>query len=230
MKRITFGALLLLTAAALAGVLGPASASADEPAASTDSVSVSGTGSVSAVPDRASISAGVETHGATARAALDANSAAMREVIDALRDAGGKDVTTQTVSLSPKSDDQGRPGGFVASNVVSAETTLDGAGALIDAAVAAGANTVWGPSLSRSDTERLYRRALELAVADAKAKADVLAAATGRAVGRVVSIVEGGATPLPLVDRAAGAAESSVPIVSGPQDTTATVSVTYELR
>ncbi|MDH4176336.1 MAG: SIMPL domain-containing protein [Thermoleophilia bacterium] len=231
MKRIVIAALLLLAAAAFAGVLGPQGASAEEPAvATTDTVSVSGTGSVSAVPDTAQVSAGVETRAATARAALDANSTAMRKVIDALRAAGGKDVTTQVVSLSPRMDDQGRPDGFVATNVVTAETSLDDVGALIDAAVTAGANTIWGPSLSRSDQEQLYRQALEKAVADAKRKADVLAAATGRSVGRVVSIVEGGATPGPLFDRVAGAAESSVPVVSGPQDTTATVSVTYELR
>jgi uncharacterized protein YggE len=230
MKRIAFVALLLLAAAAFAGVLGPQGASADEPATTVDTVSVSGSGSVSAVPDLASISAGVETRGASARAALDANSAAMRQVIEALRDAGGTDITTQAVSLSPRHNDQGRPDGFVASNIASAETSLDGAGALIDAAVAAGANTVWGPTLSRRDAEKLYRQALERAVADAKAKADVLAGATGRSVGRVVSLTESGASPGPLFDRAAGAAESSVPVVSGQQDTTATVGVTYELR
>jgi len=230
MKRIVIAALLLLAAAAFAGALGPQGAGAEEAAPTTDTVSVAGTGSVAAVPDTAEISAGVETRGATARAALDANSAAMRKVIDALRAAGGKDVSTQTVSLSPRTDEEGRADGFTASNTVSANTSLDNAGALIDAAVTAGANTVWGPSLSRSDVEKLYRQALEKAVTDAKAKADVLAGATGRTVGRVVSIVEGGATPGPLYDKLGAAAESSVPIVSGPQDTTATVSVTYELR
>ena len=101
---------------------------------------------------------------------------------------------------------------------------------MIDAAVDAGANTVWGPTLSRSDADRLYRDALVKAVADAKTRADTLAAAAGRTVGRVVSIVEGGAAPGPLQDRAVGAVESSVPVVSGPQEITAVVSVTYELR
>lgn len=230
MKRIAIAALLLLCSAALAGVLRPEGAGAEEPATTTDTVSVSGTGSTSAVPDTAMISAGVETRGPTAQQALDTNSTTMRAVIDALRAAGGRNVTTQVVSLSPRSDEQGRPDGFVASNVVSAETSLGGVGALIDAAVDAGANTVWGPTLSRSDADRLYRDALVKAVADAKTRADTLAAAAGRTVGRVVSIVEGGAAPGPLQDRAVGAVESSVPVVSGPQEITAVVSVTYELR
>ena len=168
MKRIALVAGLVLVVAALAGVLRPEGASAVDPSPATDSVSVTGTGVVAAVPDRAEISAGVETRAATARAALQANATAMEKVLAALEARGGKDVTTQTVSLSTSVDDQGQPNGFVASNVASAETTLAGAGALIDAAVAAGANTVYGPSLSRSDADALYDQALEKAVADAR--------------------------------------------------------------
>ena len=161
MKRIALVAGLLLTAVALAGVLRPEGAAAVEAPDGVDTVTVSGTGVVTAVPDRAQISAGVESRAPTARAALAANATAMRKVLDALRASGGKELTTQTVSLSTAFDQNGKPDGFVASNIASAETSLAGAGALIDAAVAAGANTVNGPSLSRSDAEDLYRQALE---------------------------------------------------------------------
>jgi uncharacterized protein YggE len=229
MKRIALAAGLLLAAAALAGALRPEGASAVDPPAAVDTVTVSGTGSVTAVPDRAEVSAGVETRAATARAALSANGGAMQKVLDALRARGGKDVTTQTVSLSTAFDDNGQPNGFVASNVASAETTLAGAGALIDAAVAAGANTIYGPSLSRSDAEALYRQALEKAVSDAEGRAAILAKAAGRGLGRVTAMTEGGTPEAPMYARSA-AAEDSTPVVSGPQETTATVSVTYELR
>ncbi len=232
MKRIALVALLLLAAAALSGVFRPTGASAeDPPAQAPDTVSVSGVGVVKAVPDRAEVSAGVETRAPTASAAMSSNAAAMEKVIAALRDAGGKDITTQTVSLSPTTDDTGKPNGFVASNTASAETSLAGAGALVDAAVDAGANTVWGPTLSRSDADELYRRALAGAVDDAKKRAEVLAAAAGREIGRVVGIVEQGAElPSPFFAKAEAASDASTPIVAGPQDTTATVSVTYELR
>src|SRR5262245_61366688 len=163
MKRIALAAVLLLAAAALAGVLRPEGAQAVDPAPPTDTVSVTGTGVVTAVPDRAQISAGVESRAQTARAALAANATAMRKVLDALRARGGRDVTTQTVSLQTAFDDQGQPNGFVATNVAAATTTLDAAGALIDVAVDAGANTIYGPSLERSDAEKLYREALEQA-------------------------------------------------------------------
>ena len=114
--------------------------------------------------------------------------------------------------------------------VASAETSLDGAGALIDAAVAAGANTIYGPSLSRSDADALYRQALSKAVDDAKGRAELLAKAAGRSLGRVTAIAESGsAAPVPYAAKAS-AAQDSTPVVSGPQETTASVTVTYELR
>lgn len=229
MKRIALAAGALLVMAALAGVLRPDGAGAQDPAPTRDTVSVTGTGVVEAVPDRAQISAGVETRAATASAALAANGTAMRKVIDALRSAGGTDVTTLTVSLSPAFDPNGQPNGFVASNIASAETTLDEAGALIDAAVAAGATTVEGPSLSRSDADALYRQALAKAVADAERRAGVLAKAAGCELGAVTAISESGAVPVPIAAKAS-AAPDSTPVVSGAQETTASVSVTYELR
>jgi uncharacterized protein YggE len=229
MKRIAFAAGLVLVAAALAGVLRPEGASAVDPVPATDSVTVTGTGVAAAVPDRAQISAGGESRAATARAALQANATAMQKVLDVLESRGGKTVTTQTVSLSTAFDEQGRRSGFVATNVASAEATLAGAGALIDAAVAAGANTISGPTLSRTDVDALYNQALAAAVDDAAERASVLAQAAGRSLGRVIGITEAGSAPVSFAAKAS-AAQDSTPVVSGPQETTATVSVTYELR
>ena len=166
----------------------------------------------------------------SARAALQANATAMEKVIAALEARGGANVTTQSVSLSSSYDDQGRPNGFVAGNVASAETSLSGAGALIDAAVSAGANTISGPSLSRSDADALYRRALERAVADARERAALLARAAGRSLGGVTAIVETGASETPLYAKAEAARDASTPVVSGTQEMVATVGVTYALR
>lgn len=230
MKRIALLAAGLVVAAALAGVLRPEGASAVEGTPALDTVTVTGVGVVLTVPDRAQISAGVETRAPTAKAALATNAAAMQKVIDALRAAGGKDVTTQTVSLSTAFDSQGQPDGYAASNIASATTTLANAGALIDAAVAAGATTVYGPTLSRSDADALYKQALTKAVDDAKDRSTVLAKAAGRELGRVTSIVEGGSVaPGPFYAKAEAASDGT-PVVSGPQETSATVSVTFELK
>ena len=229
MKKIAVVLGLLVAAAAAVAVLQPSGAGAVDPPATTDSVTVSGEGVVLAVPDRAEISAGVETRAQTAKAALQANATAMERVLQALRAAGGTDVTTQTVSLSTSFDNQGAQNGFVASNIASATVAFDKAGSLIDAAVAAGANTVYGPSPSRSDADALYRQALAKAVADAAQRAGVLARAAGRELGRVTSISEPGAAPVPIFAKPA-ASDAATPVESGPQETTASVNVTYELR
>jgi uncharacterized protein len=229
MKKIAVVLGLLVAAAAAVAVLQPSGAGAVDPSATTDSVTVSGEGVVLAVPDRAEISAGVETRAQTAKAALRANATAMERVLQALRAGGGTDVTTQTVSLSTSFDNQGAQNGFVASNIASATVAFDKAGSLIDAAVAAGANTVYGPSPSRSDADALYRQALAKAVADAAQRAGVLARAAGRELGRVTSISEPGAAPVPIFAKPA-ASDAATPVESGPQETTASVNVTYELR
>jgi uncharacterized protein YggE len=230
MKRIAIVAALLLVAAGLAGVLLPEGAVAvDDPSSNRDTVTVSGTGVVRSVPDRASISAGVETRAATAEAALAANARAMEKVLAALRDAGGKDVTTSSVSLSPRQTPDGAVEGYVATNIATAVFPLATVGAAIDAAVAAGANTVYGPSFTFSDQEALYRTALQRAVDNAKTHAETLVAAAGRTLGPVISITEASSGPVPIFAKA-GAVADSTPVVSGEQETSASVSITYELR
>jgi uncharacterized protein YggE len=221
--------LLLLVAAALVGVLRPEGAAAvDAPGDRT--VTVIGSGTVAAVPDRAQLSFGVESQAATARGALAANAAEMRRLIEALERAGARNVSTQYVSVAPRyRDGEMVIVGYTASNSVSATIGVDRAGALIDAGAEAGANQVNGPTMSRSDAEQLYRDALKAAVEDARGRAAVLAAAAGASVGRVVSMVEGGAdAPVPLASKVAF--DMSTPIEPGSQETTATVSVTFALR
>ena len=231
MKRLLLTVPALLAVAALAGAVGPPDfAGAQEPAATEDTVTVSGVGSVEAVPNEAQMSFGVETRRPTAQAALAANAEAMRKVIAALREAGAREIQTQWVSVYPVTREEGVIDGYSASNSVSATIDVDRAGALIDAGVEAGANQVSGPGMSRSDADHLYREALSKAVADARARAEILAKAAGRTLGEITSIVEGGATPVPYYDRAAGAAEAATPIVPGQQETTATISVTFALR
>ena len=81
----------------------------------------------------------------------------MNEVVAALKQAGGKELQTQQVSLYPQTERPGDVTGYAAQNSVSAKAKIAGAGALIDAAVGAGANTVDGPTLDVSDQDALYR-------------------------------------------------------------------------
>ena len=230
MKRIALAASLLLAAAALAGVARPEGAHAvDGAVPSTDSITVTGNGSVVAVPTIAVLSLGVDTRAASAKAALSANAREMRQVIDAVKAAGGREVRTQSVSLSQVLGQNGEPAGFAASNVVSATVDVGRAGAVIDAAVDAGANQVNGPTLSAADVGKLYRQALKAAVADARLSAETLAAAAGRPLGKVTSVVEsGGTAPIPMFEKAA-VSDAGTPIEAGTQQTTASVTVTFAL-
>ena len=155
---LTLAATALLAAVALAGIGRPDSARGD--VGSTDTVTTTGHGIVTVVPDQASVVAGVHSQGASAAEALARNAKLMNAVIDALKAAGGSALQTQQVSLYPQTNSRNEVTGYVADNSVSAKTRIAGAGALIDAAVAAGANTVSGPSLSVSDSDALYRDAL----------------------------------------------------------------------
>jgi uncharacterized protein len=231
MKRIALAALavvLVLAAGAVALRAESAGAAAADPAGT---LSVQGTATVSTIPDRAQISFGVESQAATARAALAANATEMRRVIAALKSAGAADIRTQSVWLSSRYGNDNVVVGYVAQNTVSATVEdVARAGATIDAAVEAGANQIYGPSLSTTDQAELYRQALKAAVADARARAEALALAAGATIGRATQIAESGATPGPLPYAAAEkAAADSTPIEGGKQEVSATVTVTFAL-
>ena len=231
MKRLLLAVAAGLTVVALAGAVGlPDLAGAQDAAPADDTLTVSGVGIVKAVPDEAQMSFGVETRRPTAQAAVAANADAMRKVINALRQAGAREIATQWVSVYPFTRQDGTIEGYSASNSVSAVSDVDDAPGLIDAAAEAGANQVSGPGLSSSNAEALYRLALAKAVADARLRAEVLAKAAGRSLGEITTIVEGGAQPTPLYREAALDSAVSTPIVPGQQETSASISVTFSLR
>jgi uncharacterized protein len=206
------------------------SARSDTPTA--HQITVQGLGSVEVVPDKVAFSFGVQTSAKTAAAALSANGDGAQKVIAALKQAGiaDKDIRTQQVSLSQRLSDDGQTVlGYNASSSVSATLpSIAKAGEVIDAAVAAGADSVDGPSLTVSNQQTLERKALAAAVADARARAEALATAAGVTLGSIVAITEGGASaPVPFAQKADLAASSSVPIEPGTQEVQDSVSVTF---
>jgi uncharacterized protein YggE len=231
--RLVLAGAAIATVVAFAGVGLPSGASGDTPATPDRSITVSGQGSVEAVPNQTAFTFGVTTRGKAAAQALQANSVDMAKVIAALKGAGVKaaDLRTSYVSLSPVTSEDGQTiTGYSASNSVSA--TIDGiarAGEIVDVAVAAGANTVDGPALSIDDQDALYRSALKAAVADARKKADTLAEASGLQVGAVRSVIEGSSAPSPVPYTDAKAPAASTPIEPGMQEVMATVTVVFDV-
>ena len=156
-------------------------------------------------------------------------------MIEALREAGVelRDIRTQQISVHSRYSEDGRTVvGYTATNTVQADIDeLARAGAVLDAAAAAGANQVSGPSLSRSDRDELSREALRKAVADARAKAEVLADAAGVTLGAAVSVVEGASSepPAPYYQHAAMDAAAATPVQPGTERIEASVTVTFAL-
>jgi uncharacterized protein YggE len=198
-------------------------------------ITVTGMGTAQAVPDVADWSFGVQADADTASEALEKAANATRKIVDALRNAGiaKEDLRTEQVSLYPRTSDDGLSViGYSASSSVHATVRDIGkAGSVVDAAVQAGANQVYGPSLRVSDNTAQYRAAAEAAMDDARARAQALAAKAGVTLGGPVAIVEsGGGYPVPMYDRAmAGAAEAAVPIEPGVDQISATLTVTFAI-
>jgi uncharacterized protein len=224
--RIALAAALILAAAALAGVGRPESAGADTD--TSGGITVTGTGEVSSVPDEAEFSLGVSTTGTTARSALAANSGQMQRVLDALKAAGvaRADIRTQDVSVGSDYDDDG---GYTARNSVSVTIhDLDRAGAVLDAASRAGANEVYGPSLTRANRSGLEAKALKAAYANARDRAEALAEAAGVSLGKVTAIAEqpqSGGEYMPMLAKR----DSAAPIEAGREQIAASVTVTFAI-
>jgi len=217
-----------VAALAVVAVVAALPASAAEPD-ERRTLTVGGTGLVASVPDTAEWSFGVESRAASARGALTASAAKIRRVVAALRAAGvaRKDIQTQEASLYPRLNERtNQVTGYVSSSRVRVIVRdLSRVGGVIEGAVEAGATDVYGPSLSRSNREELYRDALDRAYDAARSKAERLAAKLGVTLGRPVEVVEGGTTG--EIYSAAKAEALAMDVEPGEDEIEATLTVTF---
>ena len=219
---------VLLTAASMAW--------GEEPA---PSITVIGSGAASGASDTAEVNAGVVTQAATASQAMSQNSAAMEQVLKALTALGiaDRDVHTTNVSIVPVRAPP-QPGRQQPSPIVGYEVTnqvhvkvrnLAALGRLLDTLVSRGANALGGIGFSIADPAPLLEQARTKAIADARQKAQVYAAAAGVKLGRVIFIRDTApGLPRPMAARVMSSA--AVPIAPGEQELEVSVSVTYALE
>ena len=210
------------------------------------SMTISGHGEVSASPDTAYVTSGVTTQGETAREALDANTAAMTQLIETLTAAGieRRDIQTSGFSVQPNyvySDARDANGyslpprisGYTVSNNVSIRVrALDKLGAILDQSVTVGANTIGGITFAVADPTHLYDEARRLAFADALRKARLYADAARVELEsiRMISETPAYAPPQPYMMReAAMAADAAVPVEAGELTFAIDVTVTWEI-
>ena len=233
-------------------VLAAPSTAGDSP---TRSITVVGRGEVKSKPDIATLNLGVEVTAPTVSEAMTEANARMKTILAAMKALGvaDKDIQTSNFSINferqnpaapvgsettsgGKSGSDQTPAGFYRVNNMIQVTIrdLDTVGDVLDAAVEAGANNVWGVSFGLDDTDALETQAREEAVADARARAESLAKLNGVTVGDVIAISEViGGSPSPVYAEAAsyrGLGGGGAPVEPGELTFTTQIQIVYGIR
>ncbi len=213
----------------------------------TDFFSVSGTGKVTVVPDTAIVDLGINTSKKTVKEAQNEANTVITSISTALQDLGiaKKDIQTSNYSVYPQYDytpgQINRVTGYqINANLTITVRDIDKTNTVIDQATSKGANTVGGIQLTVAEDKKkqLTQSARDIAVLEAKAKAESLAKAAGLTLGRVVNVQETSPADLPIpmminksVDNLGGRG-GGVPteIQPGSTDIISSVTLFYETR
>jgi uncharacterized protein len=201
-------------------------------------VTVIGEGTIEAKPDIATVKIGVESLDRDVHKALSASREVIGTIYQALVELGVADKDMQTANYSfnfersstvdtgsSRSTASARAVYRVNNMLTVTIRNLDLTGEIIDAAVIAGANQMWGVEFSIQEPEPIMREATELAVAMARERAEYLAALSALSVGNLISISESNGTGAPyLAARSVGSG-----VHPGEISFTARLTAVYEL-
>ena len=214
-----------------------------KPPEMTRTITVNGTGKITATPTIARISVGVLTEGGKDIAVTQTqNSTKMNGLIAELKSLGiaAADVQTTNYSIYPRyeyTDGKSTLIGYTVSQNVNVKVRdLEKVSAVFEKAGAQGANQVNGPDFTIDDPESLQADARAKAIEDAKMKAAALSGSLGVHVVRVVSYGESDAGGPVLFEKryalsdGIGGGATAPQIESGSLDVVANVSVTYEIE
>jgi uncharacterized protein len=206
-----------------------------------DTITVVGHGSASGSPDIANTEIGVETFNTDLGTAFSENNATMEAVIDALVEAGvaREDIRTANLNIfvdrSPGPASQGASNGpmFRVNNQVRVtirDTSL--IADVLDAAINAGANNIFGLNFGIDSRDALESDARADAMEDARARAAELASLAGVELGDVISIVEsgGGFSPFEVTNRSVGMGGGGAPIEPGQLSVSVSLQVTFAIN
>lgn len=215
----------------------------DEPHAR---ILVTGQGSVDVAPDMAMLGLTVTREAETARKALDANSAAMKDVLDAMKAEGikARDLQTSGFSIQPKyfypqqkSSGTREPPqiiGYTVRNSLNVRVRDIGSlGQILDKSVTLGVNEGGNISFTNDDPSAAITEARILAMKDALTKANTLAEAGGVKVGKLLEISEQSFNPRPMqmarAERSMAMSADAVPVATGENTYRVSVNVTFAI-
>lgn len=202
-------------------------------------VAVTGSATVTAVPDTASFQVGVNTNGPTPGAALSANNARIALVQNALISGGvaKKDIQTSNLSVSPTTNNAGVITGYYASDTLNVTMPNSSkVGVVIDSAVKAGGTgaQLSGISFTLSHNGAALKMARAQALQNALSIAQSLGTTGKFHVGKIKSLTDNESqnTPPPIMygSAASDALKTSVPIQSGTESVNVQVNVVYYIN
>lgn len=217
-------------------------------------ISVMGEGEANAVPNVGQFSFSVMADGETATVAQEASAAKINEILAYLKEQGveEKDVKTEGYYLNPKYTYDQRPctfnfcppsdpiaDGFEVSQTVAVKVRDTGkSGGLISGVGDKGATNISGLNFIVDDTNAVKAEARTKAIADAKQKAEKLAANLGVTLVRITSYYEneGYYPPMPYMteksamaqDGIGGATNAALPV--GENTTKVQINISYEVK
>jgi uncharacterized protein YggE len=220
----------------------PVTVEASTEAAMNRTITVVGTGSAFVEPDVARAAVGVNVTAPTIEEASDEVNQRMSSVMEALDAAGiaPKDIQTSDYSIyfeepprfemAPASAEDQPQGQYRVSNQVRITIReLDRVGEILDSAVSAGANNVFGVTFTREDAQAARSEARVEAVKNAKAKAQEYAQLNDLTLGSVISVSEvvGGGTPFEMPAAAEGLGGGGPSISPGQLEVQVQIQITY---
>jgi uncharacterized protein len=234
---------ILLASLLAVATLPVATALADEPVPRT--VTVSGQGEVSAEPDLAHVTLGVQARRPTMAEARKEVATTVDRVLALCKDlkVDPKFVNATRLQVQPDYswDERNRKQvllGYIVSRQVQVELRdLEQLGPLIERAISAGVNQVSDPALDSTQRKQLERQAMTLAVQDARLNAETLAEAAGVGLGPVRAMSAAGAPPvmpmyrskMVMADAAAAPPAAEGSYAAGEMKFNASVSAEYDL-
>ena len=216
--------------------------SMSRPGAQVNTISVSGEGKVTAIPDIGQVTLSVVEPGKEAAEAQQAAARSINEIIEFLKDSGvaEKDIKTSEYSIYPIYDyPDGRreaSGYEVRQSMTIKIRELDNSGVLVAGAAERGANQIGGISFTTEDPTLLREEARRKAIEDAKMKAKVLARDLDVRLGDVVSFNEsGGGYPIfygkAMMSGIGGGEDMMAPEMPvGENDVIVNVTINFEIR
>lgn len=171
---------------------------------------VSGTAEISAVPDEATVRLGIVRQSPNAQTSQEQANAVAQEIVNGIGSLGVPSSQIQTARLvlspvyaprSPESREAPRIVAYNATNTVSVRLdNLSLVGKVIDAGLKAGANQLEGVQFGLRNDLPSREEALKQAVAEARAKGQVMAEALQVSLAEVLEASEGGVSVIPFAE------------------------------